>query len=67
MTYLQYKPKQFLAWICPKLKPQLFPQDQYIYVDGENVEGVYFLVKGAAGYVLKESRSQQNIVYIEIS
>lgn len=36
-------------------------------MDNEPVEGIYFLVKGAAGYVLKESKSQQNIIYIEIS
>ena len=54
VTYLQYKPKQFLAWICPKLKPQLVQQDQYVYMDNENVEGVYFIVRGACAYVLKE-------------
>ena len=67
VNYLQYKPANFLAWLCPKLKPQLVQQDQFIYVDNEPVEGIYFMVKGAGGYVLKESKSQQNIVYIEIS
>ena len=63
VTFLSYKPKQFLAWLCPKLKPQLVQQDQYVFVDNEPIEGIYFLVKGAAGYVLKEQRSKHNIIY----
>jgi len=53
----------FIAWICPLLKPGLFPDNQYIYFEGDEILDIHFLIKGNAGFVLPKYR---NTVYIEI-
>lgn len=39
------------------------PVEQYIYYESDNIENIFFLVKGSAGYVIPFKR---NVVYIEI-
>ena len=48
------------------LKPMIVQQDQFIFVENDPIEGIYYLTKGAAGFVLKEKQTQHNIIYIEI-
>jgi hypothetical protein len=54
----------FIAWICPLLKPQGFPENQYIYFEGDDVTNVYFLIQGKAGFVLPKYK---NTSYIDIT
>lgn len=42
----------FIAWICPLLKPFLSMRNSYIFFEGDEVNSVYFLIKGKAGFVL---------------
>lgn len=42
----------FIAWICPRLKPMVQNEDQYIFMDDDEVSCIYFLINGDAGYVL---------------
>lgn len=53
----------FIAWICPLLKPQGYPGNNYIYVEGDDVSYVFFLTDGKAGFVLPK---YQNTAYIDI-
>jgi len=53
----------FIAWICPLLKPQPYPENQYIFFEGDDITNIYFLVKGKAGFVLPK---YQNTTFIEI-
>ena len=53
----------FIAWICPKLKPRFVPDHQIIYFEGDNVNDIYFLIKGKAGFVLPKYK---NTAYIEV-
>ena len=54
----------FIAWICPLLKSHIFPDNSYIYFEGDDVNNIYWLSKGKAGFVLPKYK---NTVYIEIS
>lgn len=54
----------FIAWICPLLKPQHCPENQYIFFEGDDITNIYFLVGGKAGFVLPKYK---NANYIEIN
>lgn len=61
---MNYKPEKFINWLCPLLKPGMLEESQYVYLEGENqIQGMYFLCKGTAAFVLQLAR---NIVYLEI-
>ena len=60
---MQEKSNNFITWVCPLLKRIVFTQDQYIYYENDNVECIYFLTHGVAGFVLP---FRKNIVYVEI-
>ena len=32
----------FISWLCPLLKPQFYADDQYIYLEGDDVGQIYF-------------------------
>lgn len=54
----------FISWICPLLKPGPFPQNTYIYFEGDDVTNVFFIIKGKAAFVLPKYK---NTPYIEIN
>ena len=45
------------------MKQSFMPIEQYIYYESDNIEDIFFLVKGSCGYVLP---FKKNVVYIEI-
>ena len=54
----------FIAWICPLLRPSFFPENQYIYFEGDDITSIYFLIKGRAGFVLPKYK---NATFIDIN
>ena len=64
IQFLKGKTKSFISWICPLLKPQGFEQNQYIYMEGDDVNKIYFLIKGVTSFVLP---SYENTCYIQIN
>jgi hypothetical protein len=64
ITFLKSQPESFLGWICPLLKHNFIPIEQHIYYETDEIEEIFFLCKGRAGFVLP---FKQNIVYIEIN
>jgi hypothetical protein len=40
-----------------------YPNNQYIYFEGDDITNIYFLIKGKAGFVLPKYK---NTTYIEI-
>ena len=64
IQFLNGKTKSFISWICPLLKPTTFEQNQFIYMEGDDVNNIYFLIKGMAAFVLP---SYENTSYIEIN
>ena len=61
INFLKDRPMVFIAWICPRLKPLIQNEDQYIYTDDDEVSCIYFLIKGKAGYVLPKHENQMYI------
>jgi len=53
----------FIAWICPLLKPNEYPKDQYVFFEGDDVTNIFFLSGGKAGFVLPKYK---NTTYIEV-
>lgn len=53
----------FITWICPQMKPQIQGENQFIYNEGDEIQCVYFLVSGRAGFVLPQ---YENVKYIDI-
>jgi len=53
----------FISWMCPLLQPQMTNEQQYIFMEGDDVTNIYFLVDGQCGYSLPK---YDNLVYIKI-
>jgi hypothetical protein len=53
----------FISYVCPLLKPRPFPENQYIFFEGDDVTSIYFLIKGKCGFVLPKYK---NTAYIEV-
>lgn len=52
VEFFKGKDKSFIAWVATIIRPQVTDQEDYIYKEGEDIVEIYFLVKGAAGFVL---------------
>ena len=64
IKFLNEKTKSFISWICPLLKPLIFVENQYIFMEGDDINNIYFLIKGKAAFVLP---SYENTRYIDIN
>ena len=63
VIFFAKKDRSFIAWVSTILRPINIEDGKYIYKEGDEIEEVYFLVKGAAGYVLPR---YDNKVYLII-
>lgn len=54
----------FLAWVCPLLKPSIFMDQEYIYLNGDEINCCYFMKQGECGFVLA---CNGNLKYIDIT
>ena len=52
--------KNFLAWIGQRIKPTFVNENQYIYQEGDQIDGFYFMTKGAAAFKIPWSN---NVMY----
>ena len=62
--FLKDQSELFLGWICPLLKQEYCPMDQYLYYETDQIVEIYFLTKGQCGFVLPLFK---NMVYINMS
>lgn len=58
------RPISFITWICPLLKPLIKLKDQYVFFEGDDISGIYFMQNGNIGYVLPR---HQNVMYIRLN
>jgi CRP-like cAMP-binding protein len=63
LKFFKNRNATFISWLCPLLKPQFYADDQYIYLEGDDVKHIYFLIDGVASFVLP---SFDNTRYINI-
>ena len=61
VSFFKEKPMTFIAWIAPMLIQIEFQKDQYVFLEGENVNYVFFIMKGESGFVLPR---YDNSIYI---
>ena len=54
IRYFQEKEKDFIAFVGPMLDPYVFKEEQFIYREGDEIESIFFISKGVAGFVLTE-------------
>lgn len=64
ISFLQSRTNSFKAWICPLLKPALYLDTQYIYLDEDDISHIYFVKSGNCGFVLPK---HANAKYIDIN
>ena len=50
--FFKDKSKQFVAYIGPLLRPQRLFKDEYVFMEGDPVEEICFLIKGSVDLVL---------------
>lgn len=63
IKFFKQTSNSFISWLCPLLKPNSFEENQYIFSEGEDIQSIYFLLKGRASFVLP---SYDNVSYIDI-
>lgn len=63
LKFFKDRSATFISWLCPLLKPQFYADDQYIFLEGDDVKHIYFLIDGVASFVLP---SFDNTRYIDI-
>lgn len=63
IKFLHNKTHSFISWLCPMLKPHMYKLSDFIFMEGDEVTNINFLVKGSAAFVLVK---YDNCKYINI-
>jgi CRP-like cAMP-binding protein len=63
INFFKEKPMPFIAYVAPMLTEMNYQKDQYIFLEGEHINYIYFIVRGEAGFVLPR---YNNTLYILI-
>lgn len=64
IKYFKNKTIQFIMWMCPLLKPQVYTKDQYLFMEMESVSEIFFLIHGLAAFVLPRYKNT-GYIYIK--
>ena len=54
INYFKNKEKDFIAFVGPMLDPYSFKEDEFVYKEGDDIESIYFISTGVAGFVLTD-------------
>lgn len=65
IKYLWDRNLNFILWLCPLMKPQVYDENSFIYLENEKVNEIYFLTSGIAAFVLPRYRNSQYITITE--
>lgn len=63
ISFFEKKSVSFILWMCPNLKPFIFEDKQYIYMENEAVNEIMFMTGGKIQFVLPRYR---NTPYINV-
>jgi cyclic nucleotide gated channel, plant len=63
-TFFKNKPRDFMSYCGPLLRPVKILKGEYIYVEGDPIDEIYFLIKGQVAMVLKKYSG--DIPYVSI-
>ena len=64
IKFFKNRTPSFITWMCPLLKPSYIGEHQFIFLEGDDVIDIYFMIRGKAGFVLP---SYHNAKYIDIN
>lgn len=64
IKFFEGRDLQLIVWMCPLLKPVIFEDRQYIFIENEKVDGIFFMISGQASFVLPRFK---NLQYINIT
>lgn len=65
LGFFQNKNGHFIAYVCPLLKPVYALSEEIIYREGEQVNGIYFLLSGKIGFILNQIQKNDVYMYVE--
>jgi hypothetical protein len=63
MTFLKTQSMSYIAWICPLFKQYVVMENEYLYMEGDEITAIYFLKAGKCAYVLPK---YENSRYIDV-
>ena len=64
ITFFQGKPLLFIQWIQRYLYRNGFDQDEYVYIENDEIDSINFLKEGAAAFVIP---LYKNLIFTEIN
>jgi hypothetical protein len=59
------KTPAFVSWLCPLMKPAFYADDEYIYLEGDDIGHIYFLITGISSFVLPSFNNTRYIDLVE--
>lgn len=65
ISFFLGKTPAFISWLCPLLKPAFYADDEYLYLEGDDISQMYFLITGSASFVLPSFSNTRYIDLIE--
>ena len=63
--YLNNRSKNFIAWICPMLKPKVTTPNEMVYYEGDEVTAIYFIKSGMCDFILPKYSSTKYLTVPE--
>jgi CRP-like cAMP-binding protein len=57
IDFFKSKDTRFIVWMSPQLKPFAFPSNDWIYLEKDQIENIYFLTKGQVALTLPSFKS----------
>jgi hypothetical protein len=52
LKFFRNRSIHFISWLCPLMKPNWYDQDEFFFFEEDDVDEMFFLIKGEAQFVL---------------
>lgn len=65
IKFFQNQSQSFVLWIIPRLRPQMFMEKEYIYMENDLIEEIYFIVQGQVAFVLPRYKAAKYVTINE--
>jgi len=46
LTFFKDRSVTFITWICPLMKPAWYDHFAYLFLNGDDIKEMYFMIKG---------------------
>jgi hypothetical protein len=61
LKFFKNRSLDFISWICPLMTPQWYDYDDFFFIEGDECEQIFFIIKGSAQFVLPKYGNQPYI------